>query len=342
MDDTRWQWSLFVAVGLPSTAVLRWLGATSAIALTLTLISPPTCAQITPDSTIPILSTVKPDTIRGIPSDRIGGGTPRGGNLFHSFSDFNVSAGRGAYFENPAGIQNIFSRVTGSNSQSSILGTLGVIQEGSSDTLGTANLFFINPNGIVFGRNARLDVQGSFVGTTANAIAFGDKGFFSATNPEAPSQLLTINPSALLFNQVNAVTIENRSVAPNLSGLSNNGLQVPDRRSLLLVGGNVVLDGGGLYTMGGRIEIGGLASAGTVGLGVDGDNLDLTFPGDANRANISLLNAARIDTTGLGGGTIQGERVTLFREKRGLQQIIQVSAAMCEDFGDIFRLPSGT
>ncbi len=71
----------------------------------------------------------------------------RGCNLFHSFQEFNVDEGRGVYFSNPDNIVNILSRVTGDNI-SQILGTLGV--------LGNANLFLINPNGIVFGPNARL------------------------------------------------------------------------------------------------------------------------------------------------------------------------------------------
>jgi len=100
---------------------------------------------------------------------------------------------------------------------------------------GTANLFFLNPNGIVFGKNASLNIGGSFVATTANAIQFGNLGTFSATTPDAPSPLLTINPSALLFNQIASQGILNQST---------QGLQVSNGKSLLLVGGNVNLNGG--------------------------------------------------------------------------------------------------
>lgn len=153
-------------------------------------------AQITPDATLGNeRSVVTPNIIiNGLPSDRIDGGAIRGSNLFHSFSEFNIGNGRGAYFTNPNGNQNILSRVTGNN-LSNILGTLGV-------TGGNTNLFFINPNGIVFEPNATLDVQGSFVATTANAIEFGENGFFSATASNLPSALLTVNPSAFLFNQI--------------------------------------------------------------------------------------------------------------------------------------------
>ena len=72
-------------------------------------------------------------------------GAIRGENLFHSFEQFAIQSGLRVDFTNPAGIENIFSRVTG-GSASEILGTLGV--EGS------ANLFLMNPNGIVFGNNA--------------------------------------------------------------------------------------------------------------------------------------------------------------------------------------------
>jgi large exoprotein involved in heme utilization and adhesion len=46
-------------------------------------------AQITPDSSVG--TTVTPNVeIKGVGSDRIDGGTIRGGNLFHSFSEFNL------------------------------------------------------------------------------------------------------------------------------------------------------------------------------------------------------------------------------------------------------------
>ncbi len=252
-------------------------------------------AQITPDTTLgsensTVTSTGTVDTING--------GATRDTNLFHSFQEFNIDEGRTAVFTNPAGIENILTRVTGAN-PSSIFGTLGVAG-------GNANLFLINPNGIIFGPNARLNVGGSFVGTTANAIGFANQGFFSATNPSNP-ELLTVNPDALLFNQIRAASIENNSVAPartDPAGLNANGLRVPDGKSLLLVGGNVSMDGGRLNANGGRVELGGLAEPGSVGLVVDGDNLSLKFPENVARTEVSLTNQAGIYVAGAGGGNI--------------------------------------
>lgn len=140
----------------------------------------PVSAQIIPDTT---LGTENSHVTEGVDIERIDGGAVRGANLFHSFQEFNVLDGQQVYFANPAGIENILSRVTGGN-PSDILGTLGV--------LGNANLFLVNPNGIVFGPNTRLDVAGSFVASTANGFDFPDGSTFSSTNPEAPP-LLTIN-----------------------------------------------------------------------------------------------------------------------------------------------------
>ncbi|HAJ60449.1 MAG TPA: hypothetical protein DCP31_15255, partial [Cyanobacteria bacterium UBA8543] len=151
-------------------------------------------AQVTPDSTLGTeRSVVVPNqVIKGIPSDQINGGATRGTNLFHSFQEFNVGEGQGVYFTNPAGIENILSRVTGGN-PSNIFGRLGV--------LGNANLFLLNPNGIMFGPNSSLDIKGSFFATTANGIKLGDTGFFSASEPQN-SRLISVSPGALFFNQV--------------------------------------------------------------------------------------------------------------------------------------------
>ena len=138
-------------------------------------------AQIIPDRTLgEESSTVMP--LNG-QAERIDGLAARGSNLFHSFQEFNINEGRVAYFANPAVIENIFSRVTGSN-PSHLLGTLGV--------LGNANLFFLNPNGVIFGENAWLDIRGSLVTSTANSLIFPDGNQFSATNPQA-APLLTID-----------------------------------------------------------------------------------------------------------------------------------------------------
>ncbi|MEM6252869.1 MAG: filamentous hemagglutinin N-terminal domain-containing protein [Cyanobacteria bacterium P01_D01_bin.156] len=147
-----------------------------------------TQAQITPDNTLGgEASRVREDaTVRGLPAELIEGGATRGANLFHSFADFNVADLQRVYFANPAGIENILSRVTGGNS-SAILGTLGVD--------GTANLFLLNPNGIVFGPDAQLDITGSFFASTAEAFELGAGMRYSAVDPAAPPLLaVTLTP----------------------------------------------------------------------------------------------------------------------------------------------------
>jgi filamentous hemagglutinin family protein len=251
-------------------------------------------AQIAPDRTLPNNSSVK---INGSVFN-ITGGTQAGRNLFHSFQQFSVTTGGTASFNNGLDIQNIISRVTG--------GTVSNI-DGVIKTNGTANLFFLNPNGIIFGKNASLNVGGSFVATTANAIQFGNLGTFSASVPNNPA-LLTVNPTALFYNQiVKNASIQNSSIAPaglEPTGLSSSGLRVPDGKSLLLVGGDIQMDDGRLGAYGGHVELGGLASAGSVGLGVDGNNISLNFPTESTKASVSLINGANVNVSAAGGGSI--------------------------------------
>ncbi len=264
-------------------------------------LSSPVQAQITPDNTLSTeASQLAPNVlINGALGDKIDGGATRGINLFHSFSEFNIQDGQRVYFANPTGVENILTRVTGGNA-SNIFGTLGVD--------GAANLFLINPNGILFGENAQLNVQGSFVGTTANSVQFGNQGNFSATNPQAPP-LLTINPSALLFNQRNQGEITNQSQAPagiNPSGQNVTGLRVADGQNLLLVGGNININGGAIRAYSGNIELAALAAPGTVGLNItDNNSANLVIPDGVERADVSLSNGAEINVRGADGGNIK-------------------------------------
>jgi filamentous hemagglutinin family protein len=241
-------------------------------------------AQVTPDNTLGDESSVV--NLRDATTDSIDGGAIRGQNLFHSFKEFNVSEDRGVYFANPEAVTNIFSRVTG-NDVSNILGTLGVD--------GAANLFLINPNGIIFGEGTSLDVQGSFAATTADGIEFGEQGFFSASEPESPS-LLTINPSAYLFNQVAPGAIANNSRANN-----NIGLQVQPGKSLSLIGGDVSFNGGNITAPAGNVDLGGLSAVGTIDINSNGS---LSFPESVARGNVFLTQAAFVDVSGTEGGNI--------------------------------------
>jgi filamentous hemagglutinin family protein len=233
--------------------------------------------QVVPDATLPLNSTVSVNGNNFI----INGGTQAGGNLFHSFSEFSVPTNGFAFFNNAQTIQNIISRVTGS-SVSNIDGILGAN--------GTANLFLLNPNGIVFGPNARLNLGGSFVASTASSLNFADGTKFSATIPQNTPLLTVSVPLGLQFG-TNAGSIQNQSSI----------LLVQPGNTLALVGGDVSLNGGIIGTLNGQIELGGLAASGIVGL--NADNLRLSFPEGVQRADVSLTNGATVNVFG-GGGNI--------------------------------------
>ena len=286
----------------------------SALIFAFLLLFPfPALAQIVPDNSLGAESSrTVSDTINNLPSDRIEGGATRGVNLFHSFREFNIGEGRGAYFANPNGISNIFTRVTGGN-PSNILGTLGV--------QGNANLFLLNPKGIIFGPNARLDLRGSFIGSTASGVIF-DNGFeFSAADANAVP-LLAINiPVGLRFRE-NPGTIINQSKAvgevPNLPPLpievpilNKVGLAVDPVQTLALIGGDIQLQGGNLTAYTGQILLGSVQSPGLVKFETTAFGLNLKYDNIQNFGNIQLSDSI-INTSGLGGGRIdiRGRNIT--------------------------------
>ncbi|MDJ0744076.1 MAG: filamentous hemagglutinin N-terminal domain-containing protein [Xenococcaceae cyanobacterium MO_167.B27] len=259
-------------------------------------------AQITTDGST---KTTLTPTNNGV---RIDDGDLAGGNLFHSFGEFSVPNGSEAFFNNATDIVNIFSRVTGGN----ISNIDGLIRAN-----GAANLFLINPHGIIFGNNASLLLGGSFYGSTADSILFPDGVEFTATNTQRP--VLTINAPIGLNLRNNPGEIVNRSVVQNNAG-DAVGLEVAPGSTLSLVGGNISFEAGEATAPGGRIELGGLEDGGTVTLNNDGS---LSFPLDVGRADISLSNASDIDVTGTDGGsiTINGGNVSLSAGDFGESQI---------------------
>ncbi len=180
----------------------------------ITFISP-ALAQITPNG-VGTLVNSQGNQIN------ISGGTQAGGNLFHSFRDFNVNSSQVANFLSNPQIQNILARINGGNT-SLINGLLQV-------TGGNSNLFLMNPAGIVFGQGASLNIPASFTATTANQIGFGNN-LFNAFGDNKFSALIG-NPDSFVFTTNQAGSIVN---AGNLSVTPGQGIS--------LIGGNVVNTG---------------------------------------------------------------------------------------------------
>jgi filamentous hemagglutinin family protein len=242
-----------------------------------------TGAQITPDTTLPVNSTVTPNGNINI----IEGGTRTGNSLFHSFESFSIPTNNTAFFNNAIEIQNIFSRVTGN----SISNIDGIIRAN-----GTANLFLINPNGIIFGANASLNIGGSFFASTARSLNFADGSQFStAPNSQTPP-LLTINVPIGLQLGTNAAPIQ----------VQGSRLAVLPGQTLVLVGGDVTIAGGNLLAPGGRIELASVVN----GQWLLGNNNQQFV---TNYGNLQLNQQAVIDTSNIGAGEIQlaGGQVTL-------------------------------
>ncbi len=254
----------------------------TAAAITVVSLPGPALAQITPatDGTNTLVNPAN-NTFN------ITGGTQAGSNLFHSFQQFGLNQGQIATFLSNPSIQNILGRVTG--------GSPSVINGQIQVTGSNANLFLMNPAGIVFGAGASLNVPASFTATTANAIGFrpGPNGspsaWFNATGPNSYAAL-TDAPSSFAF-----------SVAQPGAIVNAGNLAVGPGQNLTLLGGTTV-NTGTLKTTGGTVTVAAIPGGKLVRVSQDGSLLSLDLPVAAssglNPVSVSPLTLPELLTGG--------------------------------------------
>ncbi|WP_427162941.1 filamentous hemagglutinin N-terminal domain-containing protein [Aliinostoc sp. HNIBRCY26] len=276
-------------------------------------IIPEASAEVTPDHS-GTNTNVKPDGS----NFQITHGTEKGQNLFHSFSNFSLPKGTSATFDltHTPNITTIFSRVTGG----SISQIDGLIQTYQGNY--PVSLFLINPAGIVFGKDASLNIGGSFVGTTANSIKFADGTEFSAVNPTA-STLLTVSVPIGLQMGVSSgdIRVEGSGNSNNVTrrGISllnittpTTGLQVKSGNTLSLVGSNITLDGGLLIANSGKVELGALSNGQWL-LGQNNQLASVSTSPTTEFGDIQLRTGSLVNVSGINAGSVQlnGGNITL-------------------------------
>lgn len=233
-------------------------------------------------------------------------GQSRGANLFHSFGLFNILQGERATFTGPGSISNVIGRVTGGQ-QSVINGRL------ASDIAG-ANVFLINPAGVLFGPFAQLDVSGSFHVSTADYLKLADGAKFHANL--AQQSTLTSAPVAafgFLSSKPAAITID-QSLDDLRIPLAKR-IEVSPGKTISLIGGDIDMTGAPFRTgeigqptiqaPNGQINLVSVGSPGEVTLNNPGVNHGIALEGFTRRGNITLNKDVLIQTSGTqGNGTI--------------------------------------
>jgi filamentous hemagglutinin family protein len=252
----------------------------------------------------------------------ITGGIQAGQNLFHSFEQFSLATGSIANFDHALEISNIFSRITG--------GSISEI-DGLIKSSGNANLFLLNPAGIIFGANAQLDVGGSFIATTSDLIVFEDGTEFSAVTPDTEPLLTISSPIGLQYGSTpNAI-----SVLPNAKRSPNqlsSGLSIKPENTLALIGGDVSLTRNSLNAIGGNIELGSI-KVGKVDIQAKDNGWQFNYENAEELGNIDLIDRALINSSGV--VNVQGKEINLsvssgvrnFTDINGEGGIINLQAA---------------
>ncbi|BAY82561.1 filamentous hemagglutinin family outer membrane protein [Calothrix parasitica NIES-267] len=234
----------------------------------------PAMAQVTSDGTTNTQVNINGNNFN------ILNGIQRGGNLFHSFEEFSIPTRGAAIFRNSTDVVNIINRVTGGNISS---------VDGLIKANGNANLFLINPAGIMFGENARLNIGGSFLGSTAESILFEDAFEFSAVKNAQSESLLSVSvPLGLQMGQ-NPGAIAVRSNTP---------LRTTPGQTLALVGGDVTFTKGRINAPSAHVELGSVSN-GIVGIS---PTWQFDYAASQPSHSVNLTQGSQIVTKGANGG----------------------------------------
>ena len=280
----------------------------------IVLLAPMSFADVVRDGTIGPDASIQPTGPNFEITENFG--EQHGNNLFHSFQEFDLSQDQSATFSGSNTIDNIIGRVTGS-SASNIDGLLRSAIPG-------ADLYLMNPYGIVFGPNAQLDVQGVFHASTAGELLFSNGEILNA-ELTAPTILSLAPPEAFGFLGEAAAPITlNGAILSTVHGIDfsagtvalNDGAMVtvvtdessgisPDNEIQIQASDQVVLSGTRVGGEGAKLETVALSGTG------NGGSIVVEAP------TITLQDGAIISslTTGDGDGgdivVIAGERLTL-------------------------------
>jgi len=209
-------------------------------------------------------------------------GSRVGNNLFHSFKTFAIKTNNGvsesATFTGSSDITNVISRVTG--------GQISTINGLLKSEVGQADFYFLNPAGVMFGANAKVDVPAAFHVSTADELHLGDGSIFSASNA-AKSTLGMAQPEAFGF------------LDPQPASIIINGsqLEFSAGSKVSLVAGNIELQNSSLISETGSIQ---LVAQGT-------DNTPVLINGASTKmAKGNLItNSSTVDVSGDGSGHLE-------------------------------------
>ena len=192
----------------------------------------------------------------------VSGGTQAGINLFHKFDDFSIQQNESVNFASDPSISNVIGQVVG-GSPSYIDGQ---IQVSGSD----ANLYLVNPFGVLFGPNAQTLLPGSLTVTSADDIYFDEAGWLGLLDVNPFYTRFTAAPSALVFTEDSAAAVVNQGSLSVLPG-----------ESILMIGGNVINEGQ-LEAPGGEIGLIAVGGRSTARLAAPGSLLSLDIAGESS------------------------------------------------------------